>query len=458
MKKTPITLSDHFTYKRLLRFTLPPIFMMIFTSVYSVVDGLFVSNFVGEEPFTAVNLIYPFVMALSAFGFMFGSGGTAVVSKTLGEGDKLRANKYFTLIVIVNAATGVLLSVLGLIFLRPVAELLGGKAEILELAVRYGRIILIGLPFFTTQNLFQSFFIAAERPKLGFLVTVASGVTNMVLDALFVAVFRWGLEGAAIATTISQFVGGVVPIIYFSCKNSSMLRFVKTEMHGKVLFDTCTNGSSELLSNIAMSLISMVFNAQLMNLVGNNGVAAYGVIMYVSFIFVAIFIGYTIGMAPIVGYNYGANNREELQNIFKKSLILISITGVVMFGAGVGLSYPLGYVFFRNNKELCDMTAHAMQLYSLCFLVCGFNIFASAFFTALNNGLISAVMSFSRTIVFELICVFVLPIWLGVDGVWLSVVVGDVLCFILCAVLTVVYNKKYGYFPTKNQVGSSSEE
>ena len=227
MKKTPITLSDHFTYKRLLRFTLPPIFMMIFTSVYSVVDGLFVSNFVGEEPFTAVNLIYPFVMALSAFVFMFGSGGTAVVSKTLGEGDKLRANKYFTLIVIVNAATGVLLSVLGLIFLRPVAELLGGKDEILELAVRYGRIILIGLPFFTTQNLFQSFFIAAERPKLGFLVTVASGVTNMVLDALFVAVFRWGLEGAAIATTISQFVGGVVPIIYFSCKNSSMLRFVK---------------------------------------------------------------------------------------------------------------------------------------------------------------------------------------------------------------------------------------
>ncbi len=453
-----ISLSDHFTYKRLLRFTLSPILMMIFTSVYSVVDGLFVSIVVGPVPFKAVNLIYPLVMMLGAFGFMMGAGGTAVVSKTLGEGNKEDAQRYFTLIVIVTAIGGVVFAVLGIVFICPIAELLGAKGEIFDDAVVYGRILLASLPFFMIQNLFQSFFIAAEKPKLGFAFTVASGVTNMVLDALFIAVFRWGIVGAAVATAISQIVGGVAPIVYFARKNGSLLRFVKTKWYGRVLFDTCTNGSSELLSNIAMSLVSMVYNKQLLAIVGDDGVGAYGVIMYVSFIFVAIFLGYAVGIAPIVGYNYGAKNTDELQNIFHKSLLLTGIAGIVMFALSFGVSQPLGMLFFRDDARLGEMTAHAMRLYSFCFLFCGYNIFGSAFFTALNNGLISAILSFARTLVFQMVCVFVLPIWLGLDGVWLSCVASDVLSMILTVSMLIANNKRYNYFVSKKQRAGVAEQ
>lgn len=446
--KSTISLSDHFTYKRLLRFTLSPILMMIFSSVYSVVDGVFVSIVAGEIPFKAVNLIYPFVMMLGAFGFMMGAGGTAVVSKTLGEGDKPAAQRYFTFIVLFTAVMGVVLAVVGLFFVEPIARLLGAEGAIFDDAVVYARILLISLPFFMVQNLFQSFFITAEKPKLGFLFTVASGVANMILDALFIAVFKWGIVGAAVATAISQVIGGLAPVVYFARQNGSLLRFVKTKWYGRVLFDSCTNGSSELLSNIAMSLVSMVYNKQLLALVGDDGVGAYGVIMYVSFIFVAIFLGYAVGIAPIVGYNYGAKNKRELQNIFGKSVKLVGGTGVVMFGLSLALSAPLGTLFFANNKALADMTAHAMRLYSFCFLFCGYNIFGSAFFTALNNGPISALLSFARTLVFQLVCVFVMPIWWGLDGVWLSCMAGDLLCCILTVATLLLMNKRYGYIRT----------
>lgn len=458
--KQQIRLSDHFTYKRLLRFTLSPILMMIFTSVYSVVDGVFVSVVAGDIPFKAVNLIYPFIMMLGAFGFMMGAGGTAVVSKTLGEGDKPAAQRYFTFIVIFTAAMGVVLAALGLVFVEPITALLGGEGEIYNQAVLYARILLTSLPLFMLQNLFQSFFIAAEKPKLGFAFTVASGVANMVLDALFVAVFKWGIVGAAVATAVSQLIGGIAPVVYFVRKNGSLLRFVKTGWHGKVLFDSCTNGSSELLSNIAMSLVSMVYNKQLLAIVGDDGVGAYGVIMYVSFIFVAIFLGYSVGTAPIVGYNYGAQNKKELQNIFNKSMKLVGMAGIAMFGLSFALSTPLGTLFFAQNNALADMTAHAMRLYSFCFLFCGYNIFGSAFFTALGNGPVSALLSFARTLVFQLICVFVMPLILGLDGVWLSCVVGDVMCCLLTILMLFVMNKRYGYIATRgrqNTVAQTTE-
>ena len=440
-----IQLSDNFTYRKLLRFCMGPIFMMIFTSIYSVVDGIFVSNFAGEDPFVAINLIFPVMMILGAVGFMFGAGGTAIVSKTLGEGDSKRANEYFTLVVIVTFVLGVVLAA-GLFFLlRPIALLIGAQGKVLDYAVIYAQILMCAMPFFMLQNLFQSFFITAEKPTLGFVFTVCSGVTNMALDALFIAGFKWGVVGAAVATALAQVVGGLLPVIYFACKNSSLLRFVKTRFYGKAILKSCFNGSSELLGNIAMSLVSIIYNWQLLKLSGNDGVAAYGVIMYVSFIFVAIFIGYCLGVAPIVGYNYGAANRSELQNIFKKSMIVLTVTGVLMCVLGVALAEPIAWIFVRENADLMSMTTRAMRLYSICFLFSGFCMFCSSFFTALNNGLISAIVSFGRTLVFQIVCIFVLPLFLGLDGIWIATPIAELLAVVLSFTMFAVNNKRYGY-------------
>ena len=320
-----IQLSDHFNYRKLLRFTLPSIVMMIFTSIYGVVDGFFVSNFVGKTPFAAVNFIMPFLMILGAVGFMFGTGGSALIAKTMGEGDPEKANRLFSLFVYVSAACGIVIAVAGIAFIRPIASLLGAEGTMLDDCVTYGRIILIALPAYMLQYEFQSFFVTAEKPQLGLFVTIAAGVTNIVLDALFVAVFRWGLVGAAAATAISQMVGGIVPLFYFFRRNSSLLRLGKTRFDGRALLKACTNGSSELMSNISTSIVSMLYNLQLMHYVGEDGVSAYGVLMYVNMIFLAAFIGYSVGTAPVVGYHYGAGNHKELKSLLKKSMNLILI-------------------------------------------------------------------------------------------------------------------------------------
>lgn len=419
--------------------------MMIFTSIYSVVDGFFVSNFAGEDPFVAVNLIWPVLMILGAVGFMFGAGGTAIVSKTLGEGNKKRANEYFTLVVAVTFVLGVALAVGFFFLLRPIAKLIGATGAVLDYAVTYSQILICATPFFMLQNLFQSFFITAEKPKLGFVFTVFSGVTNMALDALFIAVFKWGVVGAAVATALSQVVGGVLPVIYFARPNSSLLRFVKTKWYGKAIAQSCLNGSSELLGNIAMSLVSILYNWQLLKIAGEDGVAAFGVIMYVQFVFIAIFIGYCLGVAPIVGYNFGAKNRAEMQNVFKKSLIIITATGVVMFGLSFALADVIAMVYVSYDQVLLDMTARGMRLYSICFLFCGYNMFCSSFFTALNNGLISAAVSFGRTLIFQLLCIFVLPLIWGLDGIWIATPVAEFLSVLLSLLMFVVNNKRYGY-------------
>ena len=447
-----IQLSDNFTYAKLLRFCLGPILMMIFTSIYSVVDGIFVSNFAGEDPFVAINLIFPIIMILGAVGFMFGAGGTAIVSKTLGEGDKKRANEYFTLVVIVTFVLGVVLAAGVFFLLRPIAVLIGAKGAVLDNAVIYSQILICAVPFFMLQNLFQSFFITAEKPTLGFIFTVCSGVTNMVFDALFIAVFKWGIVGAAVATALSQFVGGLLPVIYFACKNTSLLRFVKTRFYGRAILKSCFNGSSELLGNIAMSLVSIIYNWQLLKIAGEQGVAAYGVIMYVSFVFVAIFIGYCLGVAPVIGYNFGAQNRSELQNIFKKSMIVLTVTGVVMCALSVSLAKPIAWIFVRENPELMLMTTRAMRLYSICFLFSGFCMFCSSMFTALNNGLISAIVSFGRTLVFQIVCIFVLPLVLGLDGIWVATPIAELLSVALSFTMFAVNNKRYGYASPARQV------
>lgn len=426
-----IQLSDHFTYKKLIRFTMPSIMMMIFTSIYGVVDGLFVSNFVGKTPFAAVNFIMPFIMILGAFGFMFGTGGSALVSKTMGEGNMEKANRLFSMLVYISFACGVVIAILGIVFVRPVAALLGAEGVLLEDCVRYGRVVLLAIPAFMLQMEFQSFFITAEKPQLGLYVTVASGVANIILDALFVAVFRWGIVGAAAATSISQAVGGFIPLAYFFRPNTSLLRLGRFEFDGKALLKTCTNGSSELMSNISMSLVGMLYNIQLMKFAGENGVAAYGVIMYVNMIFLAIFIGYSIGTAPVIGYHYGAENHDELKSLLKKSFVVIGGSSLGMFLFALAMARPLSSIFVSYDRELFELTRHGMMIYAFSFLFSGLAIFGSSFFTALNNGGVSALISFLRTLVFQIAAVMLMPMIWGMDGIWYSIVAAEAMAAIV---------------------------
>lgn len=440
-----IQLSDHFTYRKLFRFCLPSIVMMVFTSIYGVVDGLFVSNFVGKVPFAAINLVMPFLMILGGFGFMIGTGGCALVAKTLGEKDAERANRYFSMLVNLTAILGVILSVIGIIFMRPISIMLGATEAMLQDCVVYGRVVLLFNSAFMLQNVFQSFLTAAEKPKLGLAVTVAAGVTNMALDALFIAGFRWGVTGAALATGISQCVGGILPFIYFLRPNGSLLRLVRTGFEADILLKACGNGSSELMSNISGSLVSIVYNFQLLRFSGENGVAAYGVLMYVQFIFIAIFIGYTIGTGPVVGYHYGAGHHDEMKNLLKKSCLLMGAAGIAMMLLSRGLAHPLAAIFVGYDAELLAMTVHAFELFSFSFILAGFNIFTSSFFTALSNGGISAAISFLRTLVFQLLSVLLLPLVLGLDGIWWAITVAEVFAFLISAGFLVAKREKYHY-------------
>ena len=440
------TFSGHFGYRRLLRVTLPSIVMMIFTSIYCVTDGFFVSNFAGKAAFTAVNFIMPYLMILGCVGFLFGTGGSALIGKTMGEGDRKHADRLFSMVICVTALSGLALGVLGIVLLRPVAELLGAEGELLENCVRYGRLILIANPAYVLQFAFQCLFATAQKPKLGLYVTVAAGVCNMALDALFVGAFRWGLTGAALATAFSQFVGGVIPLIYFAKQRSgSLLVFTRFRFDGRALARTCTNGSSELMSNISMSLVSMLYNAQLMRYAGEDGVSAYGVLMYVSMIFIAIFIGYCVGSSPIVSYHYGAENKKELHGLLKKGLTVLSVTAVLMFAAGELAARPLATLFVGYDEGLLDMTAHAFSIFSFSFLLSGFSIFGSSFFTALGDGLTSALISFLRTLVFQIAAVLLFPLIWKLDGIWLSIVAAEGMSVLVTALFLIGKQRKYGY-------------
>lgn len=440
-----IQLSDHFTCSKLLRLTLPSIVMMVFTSIYGVVDGFFVSNYVGKTPFTAVNFIYPVLMILGCAGFMFGTGGGALIAKTMGEGRPEQANRLFSLIVYVSAACGVVLEALGLALIRPVAVALGAQGQLLEDSVVYARVILLALPAFILQYAFQCLFATAEKPTLGLWITVAAGCTNMALDALFVAVLRWGLVGAAAATAASQLVGGVIPLIYFSRPNSSLLRLGRTRFDGRALVRVCSNGSSELMSSISMSVVSMLFNAQLLRYAGEDGVAAYGVLMYVSLVFAAVFIGYSVGVAPVVGYHYGAQNHAELRGLRRRSLGVVAVFSAAMFAAALLLARPLSLLFVGYDQELLALTIRAFSIFAFSFLFSGFAIFGSSFFTALNNGLVSAAISFLRTLVFQAAAVLVFPLVWEVDGIWLSIVAAEALAAAVTAAFLWGLRKKYQY-------------
>lgn len=438
-------LSDHFSSTRLLRFTSPSIGTLIFMSIYGVVDGFFVSNFVGTEPFAALNFVMPLIMMLGFVGLLFGTGGGALIAKTIGEGRKTKANEIFSMLVYLSIFLGIIFEIFGMILIDDVAKFLGATETFLEQSVTYGRIVLFVLPFSILQFQFQCLFPTAEKPKLGFCVTFAAGMTNIILDALFIIVFDFGLEGAAAATAISALVGGLIPLIYFSRKNSSLLRLTKTRFDGVALVQTCTNGISELLSSISMSIVGMLYNCQLLRYAGSDGVAAFGILMYVTFIFQAAFIGYSVGVAPIVSYNFGAKNSSELRNVLKKSLTLIFLFAVTMFTCAEIFAEPLAKIFVANDEKLLEMTVHAFTIYSFAFLLSGFAIFVSSFFTALNNGFISAFISGIRTLVFEVAAVLIFPLIWGLNGIWFSMVGAEMMAVIVSFALLKFYRKRYRY-------------
>ncbi len=444
MKKR-IQLSDHFDYRRLLRFTFPSVIMLVFTSIYGVVDGFFVSNFAGKTPFAAVNFIMPLLLILGCVGFMFGTGGSALIAKTMGEGRKEKAQEIFSMIVYVSIVSGIVLALLGFVFLRPMGRLMGAQGQLLEDSIVYGRIILAALPFYVLQYEFQCLFATAQKPGLGLGVTVASGMTNIVLDGIFVAIFHWGLEGAAAATALSQFVGGVIPLLYFGRENSSLLQLVKCGFDGKALLRVCANGSSELISNISMSLVSMLYNIQLMKYTGENGIAAYGVLMYVSMIFQAVFLGYSVGAAPVIGYHYGAGNYEELKGLKKKSFLLIGVFSVLMFTAGETLARPLSWLFVGYAPELLEMTAHAFMIFSFSFLCSGFTIYGSSFFTALGDGFTSALISFLHVFAFQCTAVLLFPVIWKLDGIWVSIPAAEAMATAVTVLFLAGKKKRYHY-------------
>lgn len=441
-----ISLSDHFTYKKLLKFTFPSIIMMVLSSIYGVVDGYFISNYIGPVPFAAVNIVMPFLVILGALGFMLGTGGSALVAYTLGTGDNKKANEIFSLLIYTLVATGIVFTIIGIIFIKPISHLLGADEEMLPYCVKYGRTILIALVPFMLMNIFQSFLVTAELPHYGLIITIASGVVNVILDALFVAVFKFGVIGAAVATGISQAIGGFIPLFIFIFSKKSKLHLGRTHFSKKALLKSCANGSSEFMSNVAVSLVNMLYNWQLMKLLGHNGVTSYGVIMYVNYIFLSIFFGYSIGSSPVVGYHYGAGNTDELKGLFKKSIRIILVSSVVLTLTAELLAAPLSKIFVSYDKDLLKATTHAFAIYSASFLIAGINIYASSFFTALNDGLTSAIISFFRTLVFQVIAVIVLPLIFGSHGIWFAIIAAEALSLLLSLFFIVSKRKKYSYY------------
>lgn len=445
MVKSEIKLSDHFTYGRLLRFVLPSVIMMIFTSIYNMVDGLFVSNFAGKEAYSAINIVMPVMIMLSCVGFMFGTGGSAVVAKTLGEGEREKADRYFSMFVYVTFAIGVIILIAGQIVMEPVVGLLGATGKVKYWAVIYGRINICSLPFFMLQVAFQSFYNSAGKPVLGLVSTIITGVGNMVLDALFVVGFGWGLPGAALATSICEGIGGLIPIVYFARKNTSNLRLGKPSHDVRILFRGAFNGISEFMTNIASSIVAILYNLQLIRLIGQSGVAAYGTMQYVGFLFAAVFMGYSLGSSAIISFNHGAQNYSELRNIYLKSIRLIAVTGVVMFLLAELSGREVVGFFVGYDSELMKLTLGGYRIYSIVFLMWGFNIFASSLFTALNNGMLSALISMLRTLVFEIAMIFLLPLVFGAGGIWAAAPMADFLALIISVSLIMANRKRYHY-------------
>lgn len=443
-------LNEHFTYKKIFKITIFPIIMMVFTSLYSIVDGIFISNFANESSFAAVNLVMPFIMIVGGIGFMMGTGGMALVGKLLGEGNKNKANQTFSLVVYSTIVIGLIVSAISFFLIEPIVKAMGNinnttSEEMVKEAILYGRILISCQVFFMLQNLFQSFFLVAEKSKMGFIVTLVSGITNAILDALFIGLFRLGVVGAACATISGYLVASIFSILYFKLNKNLVINLGKTKFNAKIILRSAYNGLSEFVNSISMNVAAIIYNIQLLRLLGENGVSAYGIIMYVSFVFVAVFVGYSIGVSPVISYNYGSGNSSELKNVFKKSIIIMIITGAFMVLFSELTAKPFSHIFSNNNQELLELSTLAIRIYSTSYIFTGFSIFASSFFTALNNGTVSALISLFRTLIFQVAFVLLLPLIFGDNGIWLARPFTEVASLTLSITFIILNRKRYHY-------------
>ena len=443
-------LSDHFTYRKIFRMTIAPILMMIFTSLYVVVDGLFIANFVGKDAYAGENLIFPIIMIIGGIGFMFGTGGSALSAKLLGEGKKEEANQVFSMLLVFTFLVGIIVSIGGYFLVETFAHGMASITEdatdeMVKEAITYGKILIIGQAIFMLQNYFQSFLLVDERSRLGFIATLCAGIGNIILDFLFIVVFKLGVAGAALGTISGYFVGAIIPFIHFIKNKNGLIEFKLTRFKARPILKSCFNGSSEFVNNISSSIVGIVFNIQLLKFMGQNGVAAYGTIAYVSFLFVSIFIGYSIGMAPVISFNYGAENHDELKNVLRKSLIIIFIMELFMVLISFTCARPLAMLFSSGNNDLEELTINALRICSLAFIFTGIGIFTSSFFTALNNGALSALNAFMRTLVFQIAFILLLPLIFGASGIWWAIIFADCAAFILAIACLIWKRKQYHY-------------
>lgn len=442
-----IKLSDHFTYIRLLRFTMPTILMLLSASLYGVVDGLFIANCAGKTAFAAVNLIWPFPMLLGAIGYMFGAGGCALVSKTMGEGYYERARSYFTMLTITAVACGFLFASIGIFFIDDIANMLGAKSGMIHVnCVVYGRYIMAAMPLFILQCMFQPYMIAAEKPKWGLAIIFVAGCVNVLLDYYFLYNKNMGVAGAGLATMISQAVGAVLPMFLFVGKKHSKLYFVsKIKIEPLVLAKTCANGASEFIVNASMPFVNLLYVYALWKVAGEDGVGAYGVIMYVNIVFFSFYNGLAMGSSPIISFHYGAHQMYEVRNVKRIVFCLLSISGLLLFVVAELTSPMIAGLFSKGDEVFGDIIERSFSLYALSFLFAPYNIYASAFFTALNNGKVSAAISFSRILFFQVGALLTLPIWFGIDGFWMALPIAEVLCLGLSIFLYLKFKPLYNY-------------
>lgn len=438
-----INLKEHFDSRKIIKFTLPTIIMTLFTSIYGIVDGIFVSNIINSNAFASINLIMPFTLILGSIGFMFGTGGSALVSKILGENESKKAKEYFSVLIYSLIIIGVIISIISFIFMKPIATFLGAKDELLEMSMLYGKILMFSLPFLFLQNCFQSFMIVAERPKIGLVISLISGISNMILDYIFIYLFKFGIIGAGGATAISQFIGGIIPLVYFGRKNTTTLKLVKTKLLIKPIINTCYNGLSEMVSNISYSIVNILFNLQIMKYIGVNGIVAYGIINYVSFIFISVYLGFSTGAIPIISYHYGAKNKDEIKNLLKIGVRILFVVSIILTLIAEIFSKIFASIFVAYDTELLKLSTTAFRLFSVSYLISWFNLYVSSFFTALNDGRTSAVISFSRAFVGQIIMILVLPILFGINGLWLAATFSEIISLFISLIFLIKYKDKY---------------
>ncbi len=445
-------LAKKFSLASLLLFAAPNIIMMIVLSMYIIVDGMFVARFIGTTALSAINMFYPAICFEMALGIMIATGGSAIAAKKLGEGKQKEAQNNLSFLMVVEGSFGIVIAVVGNLFTAEIVSFLGASAAQAPLSITYAKIIFSFAPAFFLQTAFQTFFVTAGKPALGLIVTILGGVANILLDYIFMAPLRLGVTGAAIATGIGYCIPAMVGVIFFLKAKTNPFHFVRPRFDGKVLLQACANGSSEMVTNLSNAVTTFLFNFTLLQFYGEDGVASITIILYFQYLFTALYFGYSNGIAPIISYKYGNDDRKQLQALFKNSVLFLIISSIA---ANVLLHFTISKlltIFTAENSPVYQITLHGFSIYSMAFMIMGLGIFSSAMFTAFSDGITSAIISFSRTFLFIVGAILLLPAILGERGVWLAVPIAEAFGFLISILYLIGKKQKFHYIPQRKSV------